>query len=193
MLKFFHDPGTSSMAVHIALHEVGAEFESQRVSISNKENRAADYLAINPAGKVPTLLIGQQPLAEVGAILFYLARRWPQAGLLPLDDDIEAQAHVIAWMSFIASGIHPVWSKGLDLAMPAYGLADKKLGNQDWAVGTYSIANIHLFRLYWRFSNKFKPAAGSFPNLERHYARMMERPAVQKTIATEQAMGYSLP
>jgi glutathione S-transferase len=193
MLTFYFDPGASSMAIRIALHEVGAEFEERRVSIAKKENRTPAYLAVNPSGKVPTLVIGDQPLTEVAAILFYLARRFPEAGLMPPDDDIEQQAQVISWMSFIASGIHPIWSKGPEVAAPVYEVADQKLGSRDWAVGTYSIADIHLFRLFWRYANKFKPARGAFPNLERHYDRMMEREAVKRTIAEETAIGYSLP
>ncbi len=74
-----------------------------------------------------------------------------------------------------------------------YRIADERLGANEWAVGRYSIADIHLFRLYWRFFNSLKPAAGTFPNLDAHYARMMARPAVQKTIEIEAAIGYHLP
>jgi glutathione S-transferase len=193
MLTFYFDPGASSMAVHIGLHEVGAEFDARPISLAKGENRTSDYLAINPSGKVPTLLVDGRPLTEVAAILFYLARRFPDAGLMPPDDDIEGQAQVISWMSFVASGIHPIWSKGLDVATPVYRVADRKLGSRDWVVGTYSIADIHLFRLVWRFVNKYKPEPGAFPNLERHYARMMERPAVRQTIAVESSIGYNLP
>ena len=63
-----------------------------------------------------------------------------------------------------------------------------------WAVGScYSIADIHLFRLFWRFFNSLKPAPGEFPNLFAHYQRMMDRPAIRKTIETEAAIGYELP
>ena len=51
--------------------------------------------------------------AEVAAILFYLARRFPEAGLLP-PGDIEAEAQALSWMSFIASTLHPARKQGLD-------------------------------------------------------------------------------
>jgi glutathione S-transferase len=131
-------------------------------------------------------------LTEVAGILFYLARRFPDAKLLP-SDDIEAEAQVISWMSFIASTLHPARQKGLDHARQAYGIADKRLGS-GWILGErYSIADIHLFRLYWRLFNSLKPSPGTFPNLDAHYARMMARPAVQQTIAAESAVGYELP
>jgi glutathione S-transferase len=192
MLTLYFTPGASSMAPHIALHEVGAPFESHPISLAKKETRTPAYLAINPEGKVPALLIDGRLLTEVAGILFYLAKRYPDANLLPTGD-IEAEAQAISWMSFIAATVHPARARGLDYAMGIYKLADQRLGNREWALGRYSIADIHLFRLFWRFTNSFKPPPGSFPNLEAHYARMMARPAVRRTIEIEQAIGYDLP
>jgi glutathione S-transferase len=192
MLTLYFAPGSSSMAVHIALHEIGAPFETKPMSFKKNDMRKAEFLKINPAGKVPTLLIDGRVLTEVAGILFYLARRFPEAGLLPADD-IEAEAQAVSWMSFIASTLHPARQKGLDHALQVYAIADRRLGD-GWALGAhYSIADIHLFRLYWRFFNSLKPAPGTFPNLDAHYARMMARPAVQRTIAAEAAVGYELP
>jgi hypothetical protein len=80
MLTLFLAPGSSSMAPHIALHEVGAPFQARPLSFARQENRDPAYLAINPEGKVPTLLVEGRPLTEVAGILFYLARRFPGAG-----------------------------------------------------------------------------------------------------------------
>ena len=192
MLTLYFAPGSSSMAPHIALHEVGVPFEAVPLSFAKDETRAAAFLAVNPEGKVPTLLIDGRPLTEVAAILYYLARRYPQARLLPAGDP-EAEAQVVSWMSFIASTAHPARRQGLDAAMQVYALADARLGQRNWAVGEYSIADIHLFRLYWRFAASLKPPPGAFANLEAHHARMLARPAVIRTIAAEAAIGYELP
>ena len=114
MLTLYFAPGSSSMAVHIALHEVGASFESRPLSFDGKDQRNPEYLAINPEGKVPTLLIDGRPLTEVAGILYYLARRFPEAKLFP-KDDAETEAHIISWMSFIASTLHPARRRGLGL------------------------------------------------------------------------------
>lgn len=193
MLTFYFAPGASSMAPHIALHEVGAPYEGKPLSFATKDMRKPAFLAINPEGKVPTLLIDGRVLTEVAGILFYLARRFPAAGLLP-QGDIEAEAGVVSWMSFIASTIHPARRQGLEHARSVYALADQRLGKNDWAVGgRYSIADIHLFRLFWRFRNSLNPAPGEFPNIEAHYQRMMARTAVKKTIEVESKIGYELP
>jgi len=193
MLTLYLAPGSSSMAPHIALHEVGAPFEVKSVSFRNKETHTPEFLALNPEGKVPTLLIDGRVLTEVAAILFYLARRFPDAKLLPAGD-IEAEAQVISWMSFIAASVHPARRQGIEHARQIYAIADSKLGKNDWAVGgRHSIADIHLFRLFWRFSNSLKLQPGEFSNLSRHYECMMARPAVRKTLEAEAAIGYELP
>ena len=192
MLTLYFSPGSSSMAVHIALHEIGVDFEPRPISFAKREQHSAEYLAVNPEGKVPTLLIDGQPLTEVAAILYYLAQRYPEARLWP-EGGLEADAQAISWMSFIASTIHPARRIGLGRWREVFGIAERRLGPREWTVGRYSIADIHLFRLYWRFVNSVKPGNGEFPNLSAHYDRMMARPAVQRTIEIESAIGYALP
>lgn len=193
MLTFHFAPGSSSMAPHIALHETGAAFEGKPLSLAKKDTRTPAFLAMNPAGKVPVLMVDGRMLTEVAGILFYLARSFPDAGLLP-HGDIEAEAQVVSWMSYIASTVHPARRQGLEHAREVYAVADARLGKNDWAVGNrYSIADIHLFRLYWRFRGSLAPEPGEFPNLEAHYAHMMARPAVQRTIEAEAKIGYDLP
>lgn len=192
MLTLYFAPGSSSMAVHIALHEIGVPFEARPLSFARQEHRSAAYLALNPEGKVPVLLVDGRPLTEVAAILYYLARRFPAADLLPMDD-IEAEAQAISWMSFIASTLHPARRRGPEHVREVWGVADRRLGKKDWALSRYSIADIHLFRLYWRLVDSLKPEAGTFPGLDAHYERMMARPAVRRTCEIESAIGYELP
>ncbi|HEY4264819.1 MAG TPA: glutathione S-transferase family protein [Micropepsaceae bacterium] len=192
MMTLYFAPGSSSMAAHIALHEVGADFESRPMSFAKKDMQSPAYLAINPEGKVPTLVIDGRPLTEVAGILVYLARKFPEAGLLPADDP-ETEAQAISWMSFTASTLHPARRRGLDYTRNVYRIADARLGNRQWALGRYSIADIHLFRLYWRFTRAVDVAPEMFPHLAAHHERMMARPAVQRTFETESAIGYELP
>jgi glutathione S-transferase len=180
------------MAVHIGLHEVGAPFEGRLIAFAHRDQDPPEFSELNPEKKVPTLVIEGRPLTEVAAILYYLARRYPAASLLPLGD-IEAEAQVVSWMSFIASTVHPARRQGMEHAQSVYRLADLKLGDRTWAAGAYSIADIHLFRLFWRFRGSPGADISALPNLKSHYDRMLERPAVRKTIADETALGYGLP
>ena len=78
MLTFYFAPGSSSFAAHIALHEVGADFEARPMSFKRKDMRSPEYLKINPAGLVPTLLMDGGVLTEVDSILYYLGRRFTE-------------------------------------------------------------------------------------------------------------------
>lgn len=187
MLKLYFSPLTSSLATHIALIECGAEFQLVPKLLSKQETRTPDYLAINPDGKVPALVTESgRILTEVAATLYYIARKYPAAGLWPTGD-IEAEAEVISWMSFVASTMHGSRAKGAEHIANAFAVANRKLGDRQWAVGGFSIADIHLFRVYWRFRPSIDAAPGTFPALEAHHDRMLSRPSVQKALADERA------
>ena len=193
MLTLYLSPGSSSMATHIALREIGVDFESRWVSFAKREQYALEYLAVNPEGKVPTLVVDGHPLTEVAATLYYLAKRFPEAGLFPAGD-LDAEARIISWMSFIAATVHPARRVGVERWKEVFEITENRLARNEWAVGgRYSIADIHLFRLFWRFFTTLHPAPDAYPGLFAHYQRVMTRPAVQKTIEIEAAIGYALP
>lgn len=191
MFTLYQSPGSSSMAVHIALHEVGAPFQTKRIDFTDRSKDPPEFASLNLERKVPTLLIDGRPLTEVAAILYYLAHTYPEAKLFPFGD-VEASAHVISWMSFVAATVHPARRQGEDHARTIYAIADSRLAGTTWAAGAYSIADIHIFRLFWRFGRTLGDAS-VYPNLHRHFAQMMQRPAVQKALAAEEAEGYALP
>ncbi|MGH7047725.1 MAG: glutathione S-transferase family protein [Stellaceae bacterium] len=193
MLTLYFSPGSSAMATHIALHEIGVPFDARPLSFAKREQHSPEYLQVNPEGKVPSLVIDGRVLTEVAATLYYLARRYPEVGLWP-QGGLEAEAQAISWMSFIAATVHPARRIGLERWKEVFKITEPRLGSKHWAVGdAYSIADIHLFRLYWRFKTTTRPATGEYPSLDAHYERMMARPAVQKTIEIESAIGYNLP
>jgi glutathione S-transferase len=194
MLIFYCAPGSSSMATHIALHETGAAFEHRWLSFNAKEQKGSDYLALNPEGKVPALVIdGKRVLTEVAATLYYLAKAYPAAGLWP-PGGVEEEAQAISWMSFIAATVHPSRRAGEEAWRAVFHLCEEKLGGREWAVGNhYSLADIHLFRLFWRFVDALHPPTSDYPGMMAHYERIMARPAVEKTIEIERAIGYEFP
>lgn len=187
MLKLYFSPSTSSLATHIALLEAGAPHELVPRLLAKQETRTPEYLALNPDGKVPALVTeGGQILTEVAATLYYIARKFPAAKLWP-EGDLEQEAQVISWMSFVASTMHGSRARGPEHVANAFAVANKKLGDRQWATGTFSIADIHLFRVTWRFSPDLKAPAGTYPALEAHQQRMLARPSVQKALGIEKA------
>jgi glutathione S-transferase len=187
MLKLYFSPSTSSLATHIALIECGAEYELDPRLLSAQATRTPEDLAINPNGKVPALVTESgHVITEVAATLYYLARKYPAANPWPAGD-LDAEADVISWMSFTASTVHGSRAKGPEHIAEAFDIANRKLADRDWAIGSYSIADIHLFRVYWRFRPGLEAAPGTYPALEAHHDRMLARPAVQKAMEIEKA------
>jgi glutathione S-transferase len=86
MLKLFYAPRTCALASHIALEEVAAEYETVLIDFRTDRQRSPDYLAINPKGRVPSLVTTRGILTETPAILAYIAQTFPDVGLAPLDD-----------------------------------------------------------------------------------------------------------
>src|SRR4051812_17808361 len=105
MLKLFDAPHTCALASHIALEEAGAEYETVRIDFSANEQRQPEYLAINPKGRVPSLVTDNGVLTETPAILAFVAHRFPNARLAPVDDPF-AFARVQAFNSYLCSTVH---------------------------------------------------------------------------------------
>ncbi|MFY0610610.1 MAG: glutathione S-transferase family protein [Hyphomicrobiaceae bacterium] len=185
MLKFYFSPLTSSLATHIGLIECGAEYELCPTLMAKQETRSPDYLAVNPNGKVPALVTDSGfVITEVAATLYYLARTYPDAELWPVGD-VESETAVISWMSFTASTMHGARLGGPEQIAAAFEVANRKLGDSEWAVGQYSMADIHLFRVFWRFHQQLDAKPGTYAALEAHRDRMLSRPSVQKAMEIE--------
>src|SRR5579863_2515086 len=85
--RLFYMPGTASFAVHWMLLEIGAPFELSKVDFAVKAQHAPEYLALNPDGVVPTLIVDGTPRSETAALLMLLAERHPEARLAPASGD----------------------------------------------------------------------------------------------------------
>src|SRR5919206_5170440 len=89
--------GNSARAA-FGLVEAGASFEPHLLDIARGDNKAAAYLAVNPMGKIPALVDGELRLWESNAINWYVAEKFPSAGLVPAS--AEARASVLRWLFF---------------------------------------------------------------------------------------------
>lgn len=106
-LVFYHSPGACSMVVHAALLQTKVPFEPRVCDVRAGQQHEPWYRAINPRGRVPALLVDGEVLTEVIAILLYLDSRFPDVRLLPAAGVPRAQA--IAWLSWFASTVHPLF------------------------------------------------------------------------------------
>lgn len=102
MYRLYWDRGSANMAPHAVLQEIGCDFELVRVDVSKGENRAPNYLKLNPNGRVPTLVHGERVLYESAAIVLYLCELHPGAGLMPAVD--EKDRHLfLQWLIYFTN------------------------------------------------------------------------------------------
>jgi glutathione S-transferase len=113
-LTLYHAAPSRSSIVRWMLEEIGEPYEIQLLSLSKGENRAPDYLAVNPMGKVPALRHGDAVITEAAAICAYLADEFPRAKLsVPIGDP--RRGPYLKWLFFGPSCIEPAM---MDRAFP---------------------------------------------------------------------------
>jgi glutathione S-transferase len=206
MIKLFYAAHTCSLASHIALEEVGAEYSTVRLDFASNEQRTPEFLAINPKGRVPAMITDKGILTETPAMLAFIAQSFPQSRLAPLDDPF-AFAQVQAFNSYLCSTLHvahahrmrghrwaddPVAIAEMQRKVPdsvgaCYDLIEREMLKEPWVMGdAYTICDPYVFTLaQWLESDGVNPTR--LPKVSGHRCRMSERPAVRKAIAEELA------
>lgn len=201
MLKLFYAPGSCALASHIALEEAGAAYEAVRMDLAAGDQRAADYLRINPKGRVPALVTERGILTETPAILAWVAQSFPDARLAPTDPFEFARAQ--AFNSYLCSTVHvahahggrgtrwaddPVAIADMKRKVPetmaaCFDLIEREMFEGPWVLGeSYSICDPYLFTVS-RWLDRDGVDIARFPNVADHRTRMAERPAVAKVVA----------
>jgi glutathione S-transferase len=199
-------PGSCSTGIHILLEELDAVFEAYIVNLPAGDQYKPEYVAMNPKSTIPTLVRDDgKPLTEFQAIAYWLARRHPDAKLLPGDLDDEALAMEV--MDFVVGTIHmqgfarifntasftpdenlteAVKIQGRDIVDKGFGIIHNMLNNKEYITGTFSIADAALFYVeFWADKTDISLP----PNCQSHYRRMLARPAVYRVLREE---GYQV-
>ena len=125
-MKLYFSPGACSLASHIMLREVGAEFDLEQVDNKAKKTKSgADFWQINPKGYVPVLELDDgRRITENPAILQYIGDQYPNSGLVPACGSFE-RYRVQEWLNFVTSEIHKTFSP-LVQARHAGGIQDDR-------------------------------------------------------------------
>ena len=107
-MKLYEFGPTRSIRVRWTLQELGVDFEPVVVNMLAGDHKKPEYLAINPAGKLPALVDGDLVLTESVAIVLYLADKYSDKGLIPADP--KGRAEVYRWLMFAATELEqPLW------------------------------------------------------------------------------------
>ncbi|MFK8049441.1 MAG: glutathione S-transferase family protein [Halioglobus sp.] len=199
-------PGSCSRVPCIALEEISLPFEYRPVVLMKGEHKSPDYKKLNPKGKVPCLVIDGEPLTENVAILSYLNKRFPEAGLLPPAMNEVELVRQIADLCFCSATLHPivtrirmpqffaapdasrsVFDRGCDAMREYFQLIEERLDTNAWWYGeTWSAMDSYLNWVFWRVEGANFPTA-DYPRFSDHAMRVEQRPAVQRALAREQA------
>lgn len=105
-IVFYHNPRSRAQMVHWMLEEVGAPYRIVPIDFEKGENRTPSFLAINPMGKLPTIVHRGIVVTETAAIIAYLADIFPVARLAPSPEDPRRGAYY-RWLFFGAGCIEP--------------------------------------------------------------------------------------
>ncbi|WP_426662326.1 glutathione S-transferase family protein [Rhodanobacter aciditrophus] len=108
MYTLYYAPGSANLVVHLALIEAGAPYELKRIDIENGEQRSPAYLAVNPHGVVPTLVVDGRPYMEAAALALLVAERHPEAPLAPPAGTAQ-RADYLQWMLYLANTLQPLF------------------------------------------------------------------------------------
>ncbi len=206
MLRLYYAPHTCALASHLALEQAGAEYETVRVDFAQSGQRAPEYLAVNPKGRVPALVTERGVLTETPAILLFVCQSHPEAGLAPRDDPF-ALAQVQAFNSYLCSTVHaphahrmrghrwvddPAAIAAMQRKVPqsvgdCAALIERELLQGPWVMGErYGICDMYLFTLaQWLEADGVDVA--KLPRVLEHRKRMAEDPVVRRVIAQELA------
>lgn len=101
VIQFYYNPMSRARMVHWALEEVGEPYNIHLVDFEKKEEKAAEYLALNPMGKVPMIVHKGVVVTETAAILTYLGDAFPQKKLAPAIND-PGRGTYLRWLFFVA-------------------------------------------------------------------------------------------
>jgi glutathione S-transferase len=109
-IALYYSPGSCSFAPHVVLREIDLTFELRKFSTADRSNYSPEYLAVNPKGRIPTLLIDGFRLTENPAILAYLGRRYPEADLYP-STATEDEARCLEWLAWSSNTVHVAFAQ----------------------------------------------------------------------------------
>jgi glutathione S-transferase len=200
----YYSPSTASLVVHWLLIELDVPHVLQPLDFDKGEHKSAEYLAINPQGRVPTLVLDGQVLTESAAIAMHLADLHPQAGLAPAVGS-QARAAYYRWMLFCAYTLmsayrdwfyadEPAGSEHADKVMASsratlehawQQVNDHLAGNGPYLLGDRLSAADFVLTMLMRWSRDMPRPTDDWPVLKAYAARMKARPAFHETYRRE--------
>ena len=191
MMQLYWCPRTRSATALWLMEETGKPYERVLIDISTGAQKQADYLAINPMGKVPALRDGEVTLAENAAICAYVAERYPDAKLSPPPGD-PLRAKFLYWLFFLPGCIEPAMvqlstkfeinpvAAGWGEAQRPFDVLDAALSKGPWLLGeNFSAADVAMGSML-NFAVRMFKMMPQRPSFDAYIDRCVARPAFQR-------------
>lgn len=198
-MKLYYAPGACSLAVHIALREIGATFDSVAVDLSRHVTAdGSNYFDICPRGYVPLLELDDGSRhTEVASLLQYLADLDPTQALIGTVGSTR-RLMVFEWLSFVATELHKAFSPWLwhketadstrqavrDKLATRFAELDRHLATREYLAGEFSVADAYAFTIV-NWSNFLGIPLSGVPHLRAYLERVSARPQVQAALRAE--------
>lgn len=202
-MKLFFSKGACSLAVRIAIHELGLKSQFESVDLKSKKTEGGqDYFKINHKGGVPAIQLDSgEIITENAVIQQYLADQKPGNSVLPLSGMIRYQ--VLEWMNYIATDLHkggcgPLFNPAIPEALKGevfalnlktrFDFVSLQLGDRHFLVGDqFTLPDGYLFVvLFWvKNFEKFGIHLRDWPNLVRYFEALKKRPSIMKSLQEE--------
>ena len=198
MIDLYTSATPNGWKATITLEELALPYTLHNVNLSEGEQRAPAFVALNPNGRIPVIVDREAdnfPVFESGAILIYLAEKTGK--LMPAD--AKGRSVVIQWLMFQMGGVGPMQGQAVTFeryfpedvpqararykneTRRLYEVMDRRLGEVEYLAGDYSIADIATWS--WVHTHRWSriPVDG-LDNLQRWIEAIRARPAVQRGI-----------
>jgi GSH-dependent disulfide-bond oxidoreductase len=207
MITFYFNGSPNPTKVALLLEETGAPYRPVPVDTRKGDQFSAEFLAINPNGKVPAIVDDGVTVFDSNAILLYLAEK---AGrfLPPVGD--RSRAELLSWLMFVATGVGPFSGQAVHFRHFApepnpyalnryvfevkrhYAILDAHLADRPMMLGDdYGIVDMSVWG--WTRMATFilgDDAWTEFPNLKRHHDAIMARPAAARALALKDRFAF---
>lgn len=200
-MKLYFAPNTRAVRIAWLLEELGLDYDLERMTLGDKAMRAPDYLAVNPMGRVPTLVDGDVTISESGAIVEYLLARHGKGRLVPVVETQDFAAY-LQWLHFAEGMIMPQINvimvetvflpperrnevnvkRAMKLLNQMLGAVDQHMAGREYLAGDFSGADIMCGHAVI-VSERLGADLSDKGNLPPYIARLSERPALQKARA----------
>jgi glutathione S-transferase len=199
-MKLYEFAPTRSIRARWMLQELDVPFDAVTVNLINGEHRRPEFLKINPAGRLPVLVDGNEVLTESIAIVLYLAEKYPAKGFLPAN--LAERAQVYRWLLFATTELEqPLWRISKHTALypedrrlpaevalaredfaPMAAVLDQHLNGRKFLVGDGVTAADFVMAYTLDWANEVK-LLENLPRLQNYVERMYARPHAPMRIA----------